>query len=829
MVSIQKKFLLVGVFCTFEICFGNSAPETQISIPNKREDYREESPKTSADIHFQEPVPIPLEQTSAMRLETICMMKCLEEIHYARKKIKNLDSKKIVEEYIEHIDSSKMSFIQKEIDDFTKRFVPMLDVFLNGGSLTPGFLIHDLYRQKVRDHVQWIFQHIDQNKFELYSDANFIVDREKEKFPQFKEELEKLWQDRLNFEIVNEIILQESSERKKEWDYIDTAKKIKNQRPIRFLTEAIERNNRRKILKPNVPKKEKSKPIREISFNIIDILKTNRSARKPRSIWSNVYRLHLDDGNVKLPLTLPEKIELAKKNIKQRYESLLRNVFQLEPWIIQEQFINSISQTYDPHTVFMSHESMEDLRIALHHSFVGIGAYLSDDNGSCIITELVPGSPAAHSRNIQIGDRIIAIAQENEEPVDVSGMLLGKIPKLLRGKKGTKVSLTIQPTGDISEQKTVTLVRDEIEVMESRASAKFFRLKENDREKKIGVLTLPSFYGDNEKDAGQSNSATDVVALIEKLKAKNIEGLILDLRNNSGGILEQSILVAGLFIEGPIVQVRGQYGNIDRLSTKFNKSFWNGPLMVLVSRMSASAAEILAGALKDYNRAIIVGDRSTHGKGTVQALLPMEQLFSKFKYKENLGAAKVTIQKWYRPSGISTQIKGVEADIVFPSFDALLPVGESALPHAIEWDTIDPIKFSALNKITTSQIQELERLSQQRQASLPEFQLLNERIAKLKKIIDTKAFSVNLVKRRAEKLEDERTQHHIDQQIKAIIKNNEPFEEVLLDIAEKRAAEKKSTSPEPKKKPKPFDTHLKESLRIMVDFLNNYENITAKS
>jgi carboxyl-terminal processing protease len=178
--------------------------------------------------------------------------------------------------------------------------------------------------------------------------------------------------------------------------------------------------------------------VSENSSRIATILKTNRSVLEPSYIWSNVYRFHLDGGTVKLPLTLPEKIELAKKNVKQRYKSLLRNVSQLEPWIVQEQFINSVSRTYDPHTIFMSHESMEDLRKALHHSFVGIGAYLSDDNGSCIINELIPGGPAARNGNIQVGDHIVAIAQENEESVNASGMLPNKISKLLRGKKVQK-------------------------------------------------------------------------------------------------------------------------------------------------------------------------------------------------------------------------------------------------------------------------------------------------------------------------------------------------------------------------------------------------------
>ncbi|MDR0417955.1 MAG: carboxy terminal-processing peptidase [Puniceicoccales bacterium] len=830
MVSIWRNFLLWGIFCvfSFKVCVGESAPESRSLIPNKPESYREKREKTSAEITFEEPVFVPLEHTSAMRLETICMVKCLEDIHYAHKKIKNLDAKKIIEEYIEHIDSYKMLFLQKEIDDFGKHFSPSLGAFLNGGSLAPGFSIYDCYRQKSRDRVLWILQRIDQDEFELFSDANFVFDREKEKFLQTKEELRKLWEVRLNFEVVTEIILQESCERKQEQAIIDASQKNRKRYLENFLSGTVERNNRPKVLKLDMPKQKKLKMSREVAFDIATILKTNRSFCEPLC-WSNVYRFHLDGGNVKLPLTLPEKIELAKKNIKQRYKNLLRNISQLEPWVVQEHFINSISRTYDPHTVFMSHESMEDLRMALHHSFVGIGAYLSDDNGSCIISELVPGGPAARSEDIQVGDRIIAVAQDIEEPIDVSSMLLNKISKLLRGKKGTKVLVTIRPAGDISEQKVVTLIRDEIEITESRASAKLFSIEENNRKAKIGVLTLPSFYGDNEKDIGTSNSATDTVALIQKLKAKNIDGLILDLRNNNGGILEQSVLVAGLFIDGPIVQVRGQCGNIDRLNTKSSQIFWDGPLIVLISRMTASAAEILVGALKDHNRAIIVGDKSTHGKGTVQVLLPMEQLFSKFKNKESLGASKVTIQKWYRPHGISTQIKGVEADIIFPSFDEFLPIGESNLPHAIGWDTIDPVEFSIQDKIKASQIQELKHLSQQRQESLPEFQLLFERIERLKKVTMTKSSSTNLTVCRAEKLKEEFIQRNIIARKEALDKNNCPTEDVLLDIVAERNAEKEVASGKIKKKSRPFDTHLNESLRIMVDLLNNYESFATNS
>jgi carboxyl-terminal processing protease len=817
----RKFFLLLGI--SFVISCGVCAEEnTQNAEPNaaiQRASKREKQEKTSIEIVWEEPQFAPLEQTSAMRLETICMMKCLEDVHYLHKKLKNLDFKKILEEYVAHIDVSKMFFLQSEIDSFTKRFAPTLDTFLNGGSLTPGFSIFDSYRQKIRDRVQWIFKRIDPNQFELYSDEIFIFDREKEDFARHREALEKLWENRLNFEIVSEIVLEEAAERRRERAIIDASQKAKNRILSIFFREITGQRTSLKILRRE-PQKP-SKIHRCVARNIREFFKFNRSLFNPCRTMSNTHRLYLDGGDVKPALKLDEKIELAKKNIKRRYQSYLRNVAQLEPWIIQEHFLNSIARVYDPHSAFMSHESMEDLREALHHSFVGIGAYLGDENGSCVVKELIPGGPAAKSKEIQVGDHIVAIGQESENYTDVSGMLINKICKLLRGKKGTKVFIKLQPSGDVSELKTIALTRDEIELTESRASAKLFQQQDGERERRIGVLHLPSFYGPNEKEAGNSDSMADMVALILKLKKENIEALILDLRDNSGGILEQSVLIGGLFMEGPIVQVRGQYGNVERFDTKTNQILWGGPLIVLVSKMSASAAEILAGALKDHNRAIIVGE-NTHGKGTVQVLLPMEQLFSKFKYKENLGASRLTIQKWYRPNGISTQIKGVEADIAYPSFDSLLPIGESDLPHAIEWDSIDTLDIKPESKISQEMLVKLREMSQQRQRESPEFQLLNERIARLKKVLDAKSLPVNLGKRRAEKYEDENVQRSIDERTKLFAKNNTPFKEILLDVVEARNAQKDSKKLEEEKdalESERVDTHLKETLRIMVDFL----------
>ncbi|MDR2806966.1 MAG: carboxy terminal-processing peptidase [Puniceicoccales bacterium] len=830
MISIRRNLLFLGIAFTVNqgVCVAetrtnsgaNATPPIFFPQEKVEERYREKREKTSQEITFEEPQFMPLEQTSAMRLETICMMRCLEDVHYLHKKLKSLDFKKILEEYVSLIDVSKMFFLQSEIDNFTKRFAPTLDAFLNGGSLTPGFSIFDVYRQKIRDRVQWIFKCMDQNQFELHSDEVFSFNREKEDFVKYREALEHLWTCRLNFEIINEIVLQESLERRREQSIIDASMKEESRTPALFFKEMSQQ-----YFSPKVRCREPRLPLkthRPIPRNLVELFAFHRSLCLARRIVSNVYRLYLDGGDIKLPLNFDEKVELAKKNIKQRYQSLLRNIAQLESWIVQEQFLNSIARVYDPHTSFMAHESMEELREMLHHSFVGIGAYLGDDNGRCIVRELIPGGPAAKSKEIQVGDCIVAIAQESGEYVDVSGMLLNKITKLLRGKRGTKVFVKLQPSGDISELKTVALNRDEIELTESRASAKLFQLKDGEKTWHVGIVNLPGFYGENEKEAGHSDSAADMTALIQKLKTENMEGLILDLRNNNGGILEQSVLIGGLFVEGPMVQVRGQYGNIERFDTKTNQILWDGPLIILVSKMSASAAEILAGALKDHNRAIIVGDKNTHGKGTVQVLLPMEQLFSRFKYKENLGASRVTIQKWYRPSGISTQIMGVEADIAYPSFDSLLPLGEVDLPHAIPWDKIDPLKMNPQHKISAEILAQLKDLSQKRQQNYPEFQLLNDRILRLKKVLDMKILAVDLEQRRNEKCEDEAIQRVLDQRMKLLAKDNEPFKEILLDAIVMRNAEKseqkaKSSTTTPELEY--IDTHLKESLRIMVDFL----------
>ena len=552
----------------------------------------------------------------------------------------------------------------------------------------------------------------------------------------------------------------------------------------------------------------------------------------------------------------------------------------MEPSTIQEHFINSVSKMFDPHTIFMSAETVEDLRISLHNSFAGIGIYFGEENNSFVIKELVPGGPAYKSKAIEVGDKIIAIQQEKErEPVDISGMLMNKVFKLIRGKKGTKVTLILQPSkGDISSQKKVILTRDEIELTDSRASAKIFTIIDKNTEKntnktqqnsnniaeldaddiytdqvkliitdtddtkddhrdvklaeennnarenndtkayKIGVLTLPMFYGEAAK-GDHANSSDDVSELLRKLNEKQIDGLILDLRNNSGGILEEAVKIGGLFIgKGPMVQVRGQFGNVDYIYSKDDEPLWKGPMVTLVSKLSASASEILAGDLGDYNRAIIVGDETTHGKGTVQALLPMEHLFPKFKTKEKMGAAKVTIQKWYLPGGMSTQIKGIKSDIKFPSFDSLLPIGEGDVPHALEWDKIDPVSMPKIAyALSEDVITQVKNSSKQRQKSEPEFKLLHERVAHLKKIVDKKEYVLNLNIRRKEIKETEEFDVLVGKKLKEFDKLTYESEEIKLAPVHKKTST--ISVKHNKKSDKKFDTHLHETIRITRDLI----------
>ena len=364
-------------------------------------------------------------------------------------------------------------------------------------------------------------------------------------------------------------------------------------------------------------------------------------------------------------------------------------------------FLNSITAAYDPHSGYMSPENFEDFNIEMGLSFFGIGATLRSEEGAARIMEILPGSPAAldESENrLVTGDKIIGVAQGDEPFEDIRHWPLNKAVRRIRGPKGSVVRLQVIPASDINALKTVVIIRDEIKLEEQAASKRLETVTDADGVKrKLGYIRLPSFYASMKVRTGsgeaQRRASADIAAHIADLNAENVEGLILDLRGNGGGSLPEAIYTTGLFIKtGPVVQVKELRGTMPLPDNDPSVAF-NKPLIVMIDRHSASASEIVAGALQDYGRALIVGDSSSHGKGTVQTLLPLQN--------GRLGSLKATTSAFYRINGSSTQIKGVASDIILPSvYSRYNEIGEDKLPNALPWTQIKPERYRKIDDLS---------------------------------------------------------------------------------------------------------------------------------
>ncbi len=424
---------------------------------------------------------------------------------------------------------------------------------------------------------------------------------------------------------------------------------------------------------------------------------------------------------------------------------------------VLEVYLNALAHVYDPHSDYLGRAQMDDFSIAMNLSLFGIGATLRAEDGYCRIFDLVPGGPAARSGLLKPGDRIVAVGQAEQKPVDIVDMPLPEAVKLIRGPKGTRVALTLIPAvaGDASARKTITLVRDEVKLEDQQAKAWIVDLPhKTGGTLRLGIIDLPSFYGGYDRGTRPtpSSATADVAKLIRKLEAEHIQGLILDLRHNGGGSLEEAITLTGLFIrEGPVVQTRQPDGGTDVEADTDAAELYDGPLIVLTSRFSASASEILAGALADYGRALIVGDPSTFGKGTVQSVVALAKLMdqNRLAHSVNPGALKVTIRKFYRPSGASTQLKGVAADIALPSLSDAADVGEAELQDPLPWDRVPPADFAREDHVSAFR-HELQARSAARVAGDQDFAYLREDIAQLKERLATKTVSLNEADRREE-------------------------------------------------------------------------------
>ncbi len=450
-------------------------------------------------------------------------------------------------------------------------------------------------------------------------------------------------------------------------------------------------------------------------------------------------------------------IEPGPKLIARRYERLARNVHEQDKDEQVKLFLDALAQSYDPHSEYLSKADLKNFSINMGLSLVGIGAMLRTEDGYAKIESLVPGGPAQTDGRLKVGDRITAVAQGNSEFADVRDMRLDKVVEQIRGKKGTKVRLLVIPadSADPSKRKTVDLVRDEIKLKDQEARADIIIKKnENGEPVKLGWITLPSFYAD--MDRHQKSTTKDVLQLLKRLKKENISGLIVDLRRNGGGSLEEAIALTGLFLKsGPIVQTKSSNGNIVVSSDPDPGIAYSGPMIVLTSRQSASASEIFAAALQDYGRALIVGDKNTFGKGTVQTILEIGRFTSLLGSRsQEDGALKLTIQKFYRVAGGSTQLHGVASDIVLPTLSDLPEFGEGALKNCLPYDEVPKARFTKWSEGRGLFIDELKRRSEARVQANPEFKYVMEDMERLRKRLDENRISLNEEVRKTELNED---------------------------------------------------------------------------
>ncbi len=686
-----------------------------------------------------------LQPTLLMQQETKWLIQALQQAHYKKVKIEDLDGNAFIYSYLKKLDKSKLYFTDPEVNKFLKVYPHSLVTYFKQGNLFPGFEIYNIYRKKSLERIEWALSTL-KNDFKFQKDENYDTDRESKLWEKSAENLDLVWKKLLKFEVLAEVLVN------------------------------------------------------------VDLNKSTTD-----------------------PSILTENVNDSKDKVVKRYQRWKKSILEFEATDVQELYLSTLTQMFDPHTTFMNIKEKEKFDQTMNNELVGIGAVLEVVDGYCTIKELLPGGPAEASRGLDALDKIIEVAQAEEEFVDVVDMKLSKIVELIKGPKDTLVRLKIKPINKPDSTKIVRIIRDKIKLTSNLAKASLHKVTHGDGNLNIGVVELRSFYG----STGNGPKATDdVEELISKLKNQNAEGIILDLRRNGGGYLSEAVNLAGLFISrGPIVQVKSTDGKI-RKKFDFNpKLIWDKPLIVLVSRYSASASEIVAGALQNHKRALIVGDRNTHGKGTVQSLLQMNLPFNYTTNTTKKSAAKITIQKYYLPSGESTQIKGVESDISMPSINHFLPIGESDLDNALSNDSIAAVNFRRPPNEFICETQNIVKLrlnSLARQNNSSEFHYLNKNVDRYKTKREESILSLNLDKRITQKLDDQNFTDNMNELLETLSEKSYMQKDIFLDIVDDQKELSRKVRGEDQSggndanelsKPESLDIRLHESCRIMADWI----------
>jgi carboxyl-terminal processing protease len=683
-------------------------------------------------------------------------------------------SERVLKNYFNILDYTHLYFTKGDIDEFTQRFSPTLAADILHGDLTAPREIFTRFRQRVDDRIAKN-KEIAAAPHDFSSNKTVEIDRKKAPWPADLTEADRLWSDRIEAELLQESLNEH-------------------------------------------------------------------------------------------PLNPPAKV------VTKRYDQFLRGVNEQSDEDVIKTFLVALSQSYDPHSEYMSPSDMENFNIQMRLSLVGIGAVLRTDDGYAKIVEVVPGGPADKDGRLKANDRIAAVAQGKEPFEDVVDMKLDKVVEKIRGGKGTQVRLQVIPANstDPSKRHVIEITREEVKLKESEAKGEVIELKKasveqpltpqvvsvetdslspnpdelmffkkktrssfdakslrdrmimkkfrvlskcqnsqqisqkNSAEKvtRLGWITLPSFYAEMEKHGqGDAKSTTkDVRRILERMKKEGIEGLVIDLRRDGGGSLEEAINLSGLFVgSGPVVQAKDANGKVTVAKDDEGEPFYAGPVVVLANRLSASASEIFAAALQDYGRAVIVGDQRSFGKGTVQTLLDVGKFMPLFHEEgSKAGSLKLTIQKFYRVSGGSTQHRGVLSDIVLPSPTDTPEIGESSLPNPLAYDEVDPQPVNKFS-FTSPFIDTLKQHSADRVSKDPEFRYINEDMKRFREKLDLNQLSLN-EKVRKEELAQEKVRKEERKKERKLHPVQQPVAyEVTLDTVDKPELPKVTLKKKPAK------------------------------
>jgi len=698
----------------------------------------------------------------------------IKQVHVNPKPIDDDFSKEVFKMYLERIDNGKRFLLQPEVDALG---VNKLQIDDQVNARTLEFFDESLtVLEKGVSRSQKVFTDIIENhEFDYTKEESIELDNDKKTFAKNETELKEVWRKYLKYDIV-----QKYSRKKDKQEQA-----IENEKEAQLERDFIKKNPAKAGEDITIKKEEKEdEPL---------VIKTDK-----------------------------ELLAEAKTDTKENFTEWFERLNKLRRSDRFETYLGSITNYFDPHTDYFNPKEKQDFDINMGGKLEGIGARLSTEEDYTKVVSIVPGGPAYLEGNLEVDDLIISVTQEEGDAVDITGWRIDDVVQKIRGKKGTVVKLTVKKKdGSISD---VSIERDRVIIDQSFARSALLNLEGT--AKNIGYIKLPKFYSSFENEDGNS-CAKDVAKEIEKLKAENVNGIILDLRNNTGGSLSDVVDMTGLFIEeGPIVQVKPRKRKAYVHSDTDSEVQYDGPLIVMTNNLSASASEILAAALQDYGRAIIVGSNTTFGKGSVQRFFDLDRAFTgKNDDMKPLGNLKISMQKFYRVDGGSTQLKGVTPDIILPDNYHFVDRGEKEYENALEWTEIEPEEYSQ-DVVEIQNKAKIVALSEARIESNEDFNLILENAARLKKNRDISNYPISIegyesmLDQREE--ESKKFENLLEDDVQYLSIENMAADTTYINSDESRIARNKVWIEGLTK-----DIYLEETLMIIRDLIQNEESYSA--